>query len=405
MVGSNKFSPDTMIEGFPNSHIEKIDDMPSYDTLKTVRDKLKENASSIRSLLGGGMNGHMGAILTAAQYVHIDITAYVAPNNPGQNPVYPPGATGPVIANLNRIHDQDVELWNEYECLTKAIKKQIIAAVDPIYLQGLRNANSGYNNINCPTILEYLFTNYGEIEEDDLDTNELNIKTAWDPSTPWEQVMKRIDACIEIADAGGANFTARQVMNIAYTIVSNTSTFIEELKTWKRRLQANQTWAAFKVYMLLCQRELRKQQKTAKVAGYHAQSAMQAEQERYKETAEALANLATATASDRQAMANLTNTVADLTRQIKQKDDLIANLKKQLKAKDGTTTTTPPSGGGTRPPRPKWVPKDCGSYCFSHGYLVTKDHTSLNCKFPNTIHKQEATRENNMGGNQTGKPT
>jgi hypothetical protein len=56
-------------------------------------------------------------------------------------------------------------------------------------------------------------------------------------------------------------------------------------------------------------------------------------------------------------------------------------------------------GERVRPPA-----TDQGSYCWSHGYWCHKDHNSGNCKFPKPRHIKEATRANNMGSSQKGKP-
>jgi hypothetical protein len=61
-----------------------------------------------------------------------------------------------------------------------------------------------------------------------------------------------------------------------------------------------------------------------------------------------------------------------------------------------------PAGDEIKKP---WVLKDHGGYCHTHGYCVIKKQTSLNCRNNAPGHKEEATRENNMGGSQNGKPT
>jgi hypothetical protein len=47
---------------------------------------------------------------------------------------------------------------------------------------------------------------------------------------------------------------------------------------------------------------------------------------------------------------------------------------------------------------------DQGSYCWTHGYAVTKAHNSQNCHTKGPGHKAEATRADNMGGSQRRKP-
>jgi hypothetical protein len=86
-----------------------------------------------------------------------------------------------------------------------------------------------------------------------------------------------------------------------------------------------------------------------------------------QETAEAIAQLATATASDWGTVATLTTTNAKLGNQVEAAHALIAQLKSEivkLKSK------TKPVWQGQRPARTT----NNDSYCWSHGYQVAKSH-------------------------------
>ena len=78
------------------------------------------------------------------------------------------------------------------------------------------------------------------------------------------------------------------------------------------------------------QRQLRVQQTTAQQAGFQANGIWcqptTTNDHPLQETSEALANLTTATVSDRQVLQNLTNTVKELRNQIKAKDRQIEDL-------------------------------------------------------------------------------
>ena len=142
----------------------------------------------------------------------------------------------------------------------------------------------------------------------------------------------------------------------------------------------------FKTTFQQAQREVRNQQRTAQQAGFQANGIWcqpaTSNDNPLQETAEALANLATATASDRQALQNLTNTVKELSNQIKAKRKQIDEL---IKAMNRTSTT------GTNPKSTRWEKKDCGSYCHTHGYLVGPKHTSATCRQPGPNHNRNAT--------------
>jgi hypothetical protein len=68
-------------------------------------------------------------------------------------------------------------------------------------------------------------------------------------------------------------------------------------------------------------------------------------------------------------------------------------------------TSRHPSDGSSQRKRYKCIPKDDGSYCHTHGYWVSKAHTSANCKWPKEGHQITVTRANPMGGCKHGKPT
>ena len=78
-----------------------------------------------------------------------------------------------------------------------------------------------------------------------------------------------------------------------------------------------------------------------------------------------------------------------------------------LTAHTAPPPTIPATQTGTSP---TWVDgkhkKDKGGYCWTHGYLVNPAHHSGNCRAErqNPGHQSTATRANNMGGSQYGKP-
>jgi hypothetical protein len=148
----------------------------------------------------------------------------------------------------------------------------------------------------------------------------------------------------------------------------------------------------FKTHFLTAQHILPLQQKTSRQAGFqsHTANSVINQQQLVADTSKALCNLATATASDCKALETLTNTIVNLTQQLKDKDGIIKKLQQ-----------TSPTNSTKRP----FTQEDMGSYCHTHGYHVDKGHTSKTCKNQKENYKEDATRNNNMEGNQEGKPT
>jgi hypothetical protein len=278
-----------------------------YNALSLAKEALKANAASVPSTRGGGNNGYLGLVLSPAAYATVKATAFDIPNFPGAQPANL-GGSAAVIQEAVRQHAEDLCKWHEYVNVNQALKKQLIHAVEPIYLRALKNRNVGYNNRSLHTMLQFFFDNYGNITPMDLKANNDLINTAWDPNTPFELLIDQIETCSDVAEAGSQPFTAAQILNTAYTLVYNTGFFFNDCKTWNRKPAANKTWDAFKVHFFEAHMQHRLQAHTTQQAGFHGANGAWPSFP-FEETVEALTNLATSTQNNRQALATLTFTI------------------------------------------------------------------------------------------------
>jgi predicted RNase H-like nuclease (RuvC/YqgF family) len=110
-----------------------------------------------------------------------------------------------------------------------------------------------------------------------------------------------------------------------------------------------------------------------------------------QDTVDAIAQLATATASDRGTVSTLTTTNAKLATQLEATRAQIAQLKDEIAT---LKFKIKPDWKGQRPI--KMTNND--SYCWSHGYQVAKSHTSATYNMKNSGHKYAATKNNPVGG-------
>ena len=151
-------SIDAIIESFPNKPT-KIRGLPNYESLQALKKDLLINASSVPCTLGGGSHGYLGALLTDAANATVTApnnTPFVAPIFPGNLPAALAG-TAAQIADALRSFDETLRQWCEYDNVTKAIRNQIIGAIDATFLSPLKNTYSGYNNVTVRDMLDYLF--------------------------------------------------------------------------------------------------------------------------------------------------------------------------------------------------------------------------------------------------------
>jgi hypothetical protein len=261
-------------------------------------------------------------------------------------------------------------------------------------------------------MLQHFYPSYGQINPAALLANDTTMKTAYDPNQPIEAFINQIEDCAAFADARLAPYTVPQIISRAYTLMFNTGMFPDACHMWRRRALIDQTWANFKLDFIEAHQEYCDCPATLTQAGYHsAHSALEIEQANaaFKaiqcETTLALANLATATASDRSSVVNLTTTKSSLTSNLTSATSKlsvalsdITTLKRELAALRPTTTNEQ-----SQEPRQPYTPNT--SYCWTHGYKVARSHTRAACTHHQDGHQNCATRANTMGGSQRGRQT
>lgn len=152
---------------FTTKTLPRIHGEPDYPQLKTLKDLLKENASRVTSDLGGGGHGHLGLILSPTEYATVSPTPYVRPNHPGAL-VIPQGATQHASQVLQDTHKKQLNLFHQTIDFDNALKNQIMDALDEEYYNNLKDRTTNTMLHPIPDILDFLFTNFGEVESGTL---------------------------------------------------------------------------------------------------------------------------------------------------------------------------------------------------------------------------------------------
>lgn len=377
---TNEAGVKALLEGFPKQP-KKIVGKPNYQKLNDLMKDIKENAASVPCPLGGGNHGYLGTVLTPAHYATIVSIPFAIPANPGAHAV----VQGPNVTARDaeiRLFNMEKALRTEYLQVTSALRKQILNAVDATYYKALQHVDTGYTSLTLQALLEHLFNKHGKINPADLALNEKRMTEAWDGTKPFEMIIKRLDECIAFADAGNDPYTSQQVINKAITIVFKMGLYNEAVREWSKLPAVGKMYAALQSHFIEAQEQYEEEQANMQQAGFGANVLVEAVQN--------VANMVVS--SDDKTQTVLENLAAQM--QIMQREN--AELRALLTANNNNNT----HGGCIHTPA-----TNQGSYCWSHGYLCHKDHNSSNCHFPKPGHLKEATRENNKGGNQRGKPT
>ena len=278
--------------------------------------------------------------------------------------------------------------------MESALKTQLVQAVDEIYIKSLKNKYTGYANHTTKEILDHLYKSYANITAATLQENDLKMRGALDPTQPIEALFARVEECQELAAAGNTPYTQEQILNIAYQAIFASGLYQEGCREWRRKPAATKSWTTFKALFTDEYLDLKEAAPTTAGAAFQVQP-------HHQDTVEAIANLATATASDREAVASLTAANSNLTATnnrlteelIKANRELVAALRQ---VQSLTKQVQDLSGGR---PRTSSYPSSHSTshYCWTCG--TNSPHPSHKCDKKKPNHQDKATKYNMMGGN------
>jgi hypothetical protein len=391
-------TPDELIAGFPHSSLPKVTGEPTFEDLKVIWRLINTNAMSVASYEGGGRQGHLDIIMTNEEYFAIAVDVFPVPANPGPSAAVVAGMTASVIAETTRLHREATQVYRTCHNVDQAIKKLIIESFNDAYLNALSDEIVGYANCTTLQILTQLLTYYAMIAPTELTQNYERLNTPYDPNQPIETLFQQIQDALAFAVASCQPYGAAMIVNVAYTLVFNTGLFPDACRAWQSRATAAKTLAQFKIDFATAHREFRLTNQTAHQSGFHSANMMieQGRDDSMQETAEAIAQLATAMASDRGTVATLTTTNTKLANKLEAAHALIAHLKSEIAT---LKIKIKPVWQGQRPAR---TTNNDSNY-WSHGYQVAKSHTSATCNVRKTGHQEATTKIDTMGGVQWGK--
>jgi hypothetical protein len=433
-------SVESIREGFPFTTIAKQPGLPTYKTIAKVHLKIKANASSIVSELGGGAHGLLGLVLPPATYATLTNVAFNTPVNPRTTPNIEARGTAVQIHEVVRLHKENLRVRGEYNATDKALQQQLINTFDEPYIQGLRDRHTNYNTVSAMHILTHLCTAYGVITPFDIKDNGTKMRAPFDPTQP-------IKLLFEFADAGNMPYNPDQVVSRAYLLILQTGLYADACRDWRRRVVLTQTWPNFEADFAEAHHDLRIVQTAAHGAGYQSgNAALEDLEANYRrETTEALGQLATSTLPIAMPLPTLPKPTPRSILNLERPTQALGPWKRSsaLSKSKKLGNLSPPSGSRNRPNqsddnnsrnannnsrnndnnnghndnnnghnnnrnnhngynnnRNNQNNNNSNLCCHTHGRIRNNNHTNPNCRNPSNGHAATATPDNRMGGSE-----
>jgi len=148
---------------FPHPCLTPINGLPTNSALCLLTKEIYANARATPSTRGGGAHGHLGLVMTTADYQTISAIAFILPAHPGDVPVVPAGADQLVANKIVHVFKAELAKLTLAATLHKELKKQLLTAIDHLYLAALDDDIFRFADISVTTMLLHLHTTYGII--------------------------------------------------------------------------------------------------------------------------------------------------------------------------------------------------------------------------------------------------
>ena len=147
---------------FEDPNLTKIHGKPTFEGIHMIHQELMINVHTVHSDLVGGAHDHLGLVLSPRQYALLSNAEYNRPIHPGQL-VIPAGTTQHMARTIRDRHSKQKRVFRERIGVENALKQQVVAAVEPQYIQALRDPVTGRLNGTIAEVIKHLFQVYGHV--------------------------------------------------------------------------------------------------------------------------------------------------------------------------------------------------------------------------------------------------
>lgn len=327
---------------------------PTNATLHVLQFQMEQNAIAFNSSEGNGISGHLIIVIGEDEYLERTGVAYSVVDNPGPFPNYSniPDPTPIERENIKDVFKAEALAYKLHLHVESVLTTALLEAVDNDYLNGLR-VNGSLQTSTCLEILTYLHETYGEITLADLAANMKNLTRDWTPDEQMVKLWTRVTECCRFAESAGQPIAEAHVINSLLEMFERTGVFGSAIDDWNKKDSEEMTVQSLEKHFNKANKTRALKLTTGK-AGYHGANSV-------------VEMLRTEIASMKTEMASLQIALA-------------------------ATKVTP------RAPRKQFNPAKPVYYCWSHGLSNFEVHTSKTCNRRKEGHKEDATKDNQMGG-------
>ena len=185
--------------------LTKITGEPTFDKLHKLFRKLKASTASVPCTLGGGANGYLGMLVSAAQYNTVAPGAPFVPPPMPWHLVIDPAYTQYQIAMAETQYKAALLEHQTYILMQRSLIALVQNTVQSKYTNAVRNRITGQLPAYIQLLKIHLFYTNGRINENKLQTKyDDTKKLAYNVSDPIDDIFNSVEDLCKISEL--ANF-------------------------------------------------------------------------------------------------------------------------------------------------------------------------------------------------------
>jgi hypothetical protein len=396
---------------FQHSSLTQVYGEPTYQSLQKLYKEIKANATSVASVLGGGLHGYLGLVVSPVNYARTQPThPFVRPAHPGALNIAAT-ATQYNIALAKDVHDTATKTFKECNLLERTLIQQIKDAVHPDFLEALTDDDTGLITGTIVEIMAYLFDTFGYVNPTALnDKRDEILALTIDANKPIDTLFNTINKYAGVAEAAGSDETPAQLINIAMILLTKSGMFTNDIRRWYERPTVEKTWPRFKTHFRDAQKAIRNSTPTVDQLGFHNANLVEqivtglrdhsiTDEESHQASGAAPNDADTLTTCANATVATSASTTPSNLAMATQMQEMQATILALQNQRPQSNSSGRSHGGrtgrGTGRGGPGRGARPTPQYCWSHGSC---SHLGTACSNRTEGHKPEATFQNMLNG-------
>ena len=433
-------------------------DPPIWTFINDIQELIFDLVATIRSDKCGGTTGHLGLVMSLAEFALLNPTAPLFPCGTHPGVLDFTGATTVNQHTERRLeHEGRLRVFKLDQMIEEQCKKHVMSCYHKDIYCGLKDTRLGYINITTAHLFEYLYAEYGDktekLQNKALDDMEDPVDLTGPSINPFRLRLEKL--LLFLSDTEQSVLVGRYI--VIYLQVIEKSNFINKVVlAWRRRDAADRTIALFWPFI----KEAHKKQRLKLTQGNDEQANSVMQQKKLQDMALKITQLKRYADDQNKTLDDIIDKVNDeASRSDRSIPGVIDTSGTSLPSESSALSTAQafivsltarvaevesrryvPSrdnrrgpgrggdrggdergrGGDRRRPTPgelgtidetkdrrltrkekeDHTVKQCKNknYCHTHGYKCVDRHNSAHCMYPEKGHKTSATAENPIGG-------